>query len=97
MDVTEKDRHDLFTQVEAAWGTPQAETLMRMIATRDDLVTKTYLDQRLDQQLEGIREQMATKEWVREQFSIHTRMFVTWLLAGLAAQTAVIAILISIG
>ena len=82
MAATEKQRLAFVNKIRDEWGDPHAEAFMEMVPPTQwsHLATKADLDR------------YATKDDV-----IHmTNRFVTWMLAGLSVQTAVIGILLVI-
>jgi hypothetical protein len=91
--VTEKHRHELFNEVERLLGARHAETLMELLPPVGwaEVATKRDLDT-LAQQLRAEVRVMSSKE----DLHLLRRDMVTWLLAAMGIQTAVIGLLVGL-
>jgi len=90
MAITEKQRHELFNDLQRVHGPQHAETLMELLPPVGwaDVATKRDLDLMAQQ----LRAEMATKA----DLHLLRRDMITWLLAAMGIQTAVIGLLISL-
>jgi hypothetical protein len=90
--VTERQRHELIKRFEETLGAEHAETMMELlppvgwadVATKHDLGA---LEQRLDDKFARFGAELETRL---------TRSIVTWLLAGMGVQTAVIGLVVGL-
>jgi hypothetical protein len=103
--VSEKRKHDLYVRVTESLGPEQAETLMEMLQPTGDEAPATKADlAELREEFFGLRGELhgdfrdlrSEFNGLRAEFNGLRRDVQSWLWTGMAVQTAVIGLLLTI-